>query len=357
LTKPIPLSDFSYTLPDKLIASQPPEQRSASKLLCLNATTGAMQHRIFRDLTDMINPDDLLVFNDTRVIPARLYGVKQTGGKVEVLVERLLDNNTALVQIKASKAPQPGTRLLFDAGPESSQSSALPLVATVIKREKEFFQVQFECQNSLTDVLEEIGHIPLPPYIKRSDVAMDKERYQTIYAKRKGAVAAPTAGLHFDEALLERLRDKGVEFGFVTLHVGAGTFQSIRVNNILEHKMHAEIIEVTNSLCNQISACRKRGGRVIAVGTTTVRSLESTMGENEVCPYQGETDIFIYPGYKIRAVDAMITNFHLPESTLMMLVSAFSDINMLLGAYEEAIKNEYRFFSYGDAMFIYHNGE
>jgi S-adenosylmethionine:tRNA ribosyltransferase-isomerase len=314
-----------------------------------------MQHRIFRDLTDMINPDDLLVFNDTRVIPARLYGVKQTGGKVEVLVERLLDNNTALVQIKASKAPQPGTRLLFDAGPESSQSSALPLVATVIKREKEFFQVQFECQNSLTDVLEEIGHIPLPPYIKRSDVAMDKERYQTIYAKRKGAVAAPTAGLHFDEALLERLRDKGVEFGFVTLHVGAGTFQSIRVNNILEHKMHAEIIEVTNSLCNQISACRKRGGRVIAVGTTTVRSLESTMGENEVCPYQGETDIFIYPGYKIRAVDAMITNFHLPESTLMMLVSAFSDINMLLGAYEEAIKNEYRFFSYGDAMFIYHN--
>ncbi len=354
MTDSILLSEFHYVLPTELIASHPSAQRSASKLLCLNAATGTMQHHIFRELTEHLNPKDLLVFNDTRVIPARLFGVKESGGKVEVLVERLLEDNVAFVQIKASKSPRPGTQLMFTPPDDLVAESGQHLLATVVERVEGFFKLQFEPEVLLTDVLEEIGHIPLPPYIKRPDTVMDRERYQTVYAKHKGAVAAPTAGLHFDDELLGELESKGIEFGFVTLHVGAGTFQPVRVNNILEHKMHAENIEVSDSLCDQVRACKKRGGRVVAVGTTAVRCLESAFRENELCSYRGETDIFIYPGYEFRVVDAMITNFHLPESTLMMLVGAFADINMLLGAYEEAIRQKYRFFSYGDAMFIYH---
>ncbi len=344
------LSDFSYELPDELIAHFPPEQRTASRLLSLSRATGEMRHEHFADLISHLRPDDLLVFNNTRVIPARLLGQKASGGKIEVMIERVLNDTEALAQIRASKSPKPGTQLQFP-GPQDSL-----LTAEVLGREGEFFHLRFAIHAPLTDALELFGHIPLPPYIKRADELADRERYQTVYSEKLGAVAAPTAGLHFDEGLLQQIKDLGVDTAYVTLHVGSGTFQPVRVDNILEHNMHSERIEISEQVCKQIRACKARGGRVIAVGTTSVRTLESAAQkalEGLIAPYNGETDIFIYPGYEFQVVDAMVTNFHLSESTLMMLVSAFSGRDAIMAAYEEAVRQKYRFFSYGDAMFLY----
>ena len=347
------LSDFTYSLPEDLIAHYPADRRSDSRLLCLDTATGQCQHRVFRDLTELVEPTDLLVFNDTRVIPARLFARKGSGGKVEVLLERLRDNNEILAQVRASKSPRPGGRLLFPLPPEDGGEEVEPVAAEVLGREDDFYVLKFPEQLDLFEFLSQVGHMPLPPYIRRSDEHLDSERYQTVYARQAGAVAAPTAGLHFDQDLLDALAAKGVETGFLTLHVGAGTFQPVRVDDIATHKMHKEYIQVSARLCAQVKACRERGGRVIAVGTTSVRSLESAAVDGELQPFTGDTDIFIYPGYQFQVVDAMITNFHLPESTLLMLVSAFCSKKMLLDAYQEAIANRYRFFSYGDAMFLH----
>lgn len=355
------LSDFDYELPDDLIARYPGASRSGSRLLCLDRDTGRVSHRVFRDILDLIEPDDLLVFNDTRVLPARLFGRKATGGRVEVLIERVLSDHEALAQVRASKAPKVGAILVIErAGHPATE-------ATVLGREDQFFHLRFAGEEPLIQLLERIGHIPLPPYIDRADELSDQTRYQTVYGKQLGAVAAPTAGLHFDEPLLAALAQKGIETAFLTLHVGSGTFQPVRAENIADHKMHSEWINVPASVCAQVNACKARGGRVIAVGTTSVRSLESaallSFGSLEssqavvwpdegLQPVSGETDIFIRPGYSFRVVDAMITNFHLPCSTLMMLISAFAGRDAVMAAYQEAVRQRYRFFSYGDAMFI-----
>ncbi|MDC0598251.1 tRNA preQ1(34) S-adenosylmethionine ribosyltransferase-isomerase QueA [Gammaproteobacteria bacterium] len=340
------LSDFHFDLPDELIAHYPPATRTESRLLCLNRNSGEVEHSQFIDLPDLLNPDDLLVFNNTKVIAARLFGRKESGGNVEVLLERVMADNQIMAQIRASKSPKPGSRILF----ESNHGEVLS--AEVLGRDGGFFHLQFPPQESLLALIDQIGHMPLPPYIKRQDEVLDRERYQTVYAKTQGAVAAPTAGLHFDQALIEQLKAKGVETTYVTLHVGAGTFQPVRVDEISAHKMHAEYLEVTSETCEKVKACRERGGRVVAVGTTTVRCLETASSAGELKPYQGDTTIFIYPGYTFKAVDALLTNFHLPESTLIMLVSAFATRENTLAAYTEAVKQGYRFFSYGDAMFI-----
>ena len=351
-------TDFDYQLPEELIAHYPPARRGDSRLLCLERDTGSISHKQFSELPELLNPDDLLIFNNTRVIPARLFGQKESGGKVEVLVERILSKREALVQVRASKSPKAGSRLLF---PNSTRSGAFLTGfapdtaitrATVLGRKDDFFHLQFDCEASLVEYLEQVGHMPLPPYIKREDQLSDRERYQTVYGHVPGAVAAPTAGLHFDEELLETLDKKGVQRAFVTLHVGAGTFQPVRVTDVTQHKMHSEWLEVSESVVQQIQECRQRNGRVIAVGTTSVRSLETAAQDGTLAPYEGETDMFIYPGFEFRVVDAMITNFHLPQSTLLMLVSAFAGKEKILGAYERAVKENYRFFSYGDAMFI-----
>jgi len=343
------ISDFQYELPEELIANYPAEKRSASRLLCLDASSGELLHRRFDQLLDFIEPEDLLVFNNTRVIPARLFAQKETGGKVEILIERMLDGNRLMAQLRASKSPKPGTRLVFQA-----DNGSIP-AAVVEGRENDFFLLCFDVDVDVPALLVREGHMPLPPYIRRSDEEVDAERYQTIYAQKEGAVAAPTAGLHFDEDLFASLLAKGVDTAYLTLHVGAGTFQPIRVDNVLEHKMHKELVDVDEKVCQQVGACKERGGRVIAVGTTTVRSLESAAKDSPLAPFHGETDIFIYPGYDFQVVDAMVTNFHLSESTLLMLVSAFSEKDMLLGAYNEAVEQKYRFYSYGDAMFIHHS--
>ena len=344
------LSDFRYDLPDELIAHFPSKERSGSRLLCMKRENGAVEHKQFKDLIDYLRPEDLLVFNDTRVISARLLGQKASGGKIEVMIERVLSDTEALAQIRASKSPKAGTMLLFP-GPKGSVLSA-----QVLGREGEFFHLRFDIHAPLTDALELFGHIPLPPYIKRDDELEDRERYQTVYSEKLGAVAAPTAGLHFDEGLLQRIRELGVDMAYVTLHVGSGTFQPVRVENVLEHHMHSERIDISESVCAQIRACKARGGRVIAVGTTSVRTLESAakLAEGQlIAPYVGETDIFIYPGYEFQVVDAMVTNFHLSESTLMMLVSAFAGREHIMDAYKVAVEQRYRFFSYGDAMLLY----
>jgi len=346
------LSDFQYNLPEELIAHYPEPERSSSRLLHLNRRTGAVAHHHFHELTDFLHEDDLLVFNNTRVIAARLLGHKASGGRIEVLIERVLNEHEALAQIRASKSPKPGMKLIFDGNDPAEQ-----LGADVLGRQGDFFHLRFPGEQSLLKSLEKFGHIPLPPYIKRPDEGSDRERYQTVYSSQPGAVAAPTAGLHFDQVLLDALADKGIDQGFITLHVGSGTFQPVRVENVLEHPMHSELIDVPQSVCAQVQACKQRGGRVIAVGTTSVRSLESaarktgTSAQN-LLPYQGETRIFIYPGFEFQVVDAMITNFHLSESTLMMLVSAFAGRNNIMVAYQRAIEARYRFFSYGDAMLI-----
>jgi S-adenosylmethionine:tRNA ribosyltransferase-isomerase len=335
-------TDFHYDLPDELIARYPAPERSASRLLVLDRQTGALQDRQFRDLPAFLRPGDLLVFNNTRVIPARLFGQKETGGKVEILVERITGEQTCLAHVRASKSPKPGSRILIDGGGELLMEG----------REGELFQLRHTSEGSLLQRLEQCGHMPLPPYIDRADEALDQQRYQTVYAEKPGAVAAPTAGLHFDDTVLEQLRAKGVEIGFVTLHVGAGTFQPVRADDIRDHQMHAEWLSVDADTVAHIQATKARGGRVIAVGTTSVRCLETAAQSGQLQPFEGDTRIFIYPGYQFRVIDGLITNFHLPESTLIMLVSALAGQDNVLQAYRHAVAQRYRFFSYGDAMLI-----
>ncbi len=345
-------ADFDFHLPEELIAQSPLKQRSASRLLHL--CDERLIDRQFTDLTALINPGDLLVFNNTKVIPARLYGHKRTGGKVEVLVERVLkDEQHILAHVRASKSPKPGAELILESF----------ILATMLSREGDLFKLRLELKAdspqtldnkpvSVLALLEQYGHMPLPPYIERADNADDLLRYQTVYARHAGAVAAPTAGLHFDQALLDSLSAKGVQSAFVTLHVGAGTFQPVRVDNVEKHQMHAEYIDVDEGVVEQIKQTKSAGGRVIAVGTTAVRSLESAAMGGSLNAFHNDSRIFIYPGYQFQVVDAMITNFHLPQSTLLMLVSAFSGYDTIKQAYRHAVEKRYRFFSYGDAMFL-----
>ncbi|HVC37545.1 MAG TPA: tRNA preQ1(34) S-adenosylmethionine ribosyltransferase-isomerase QueA [Gammaproteobacteria bacterium] len=334
--------DFHYQLPSELIAQHPLPQRSASRLLCLNGETGGVTDRQFRELPSLLKPGDLLVFNDTRVIPARLFGRKDSGGAVELLVERILDDKHALVLARASKPLRHGMHIrVADAAD-----------VTVLDHAGEFIQVEFT-DAVLPGFLHQHGHVPLPPYVQHADSAEDRERYQTVYAKVPGAVAAPTAGLHFDEEILKELDHLGVAHTYVTLHVGAGTFQPVREDDILEHRMHSEQVFVSKKVCDAVADTQRRGGRVVAVGTTAVRSLETAAADDgSLQPFSGETTLFIYPGYRFRVVDVMLTNFHLPESTLLMLVAAFAGRENILAAYLHAVEQRYRFFSYGDAMFI-----
>ena len=336
------LSDFDYPLPEALIAQQPVKPRSASRLLEM-AEDGACQDRSMQYFPQLLRKGDLLVFNDTRVIPARLPGRKKTGGKVEVLVERVLDQQRALAQVRASKAPKPGAELLL---------ADDRITAVVLGRQDDLFELLFAQNEAVLQLLDRYGQMPLPPYINRPDAAQDREDYQTIYGCNPGAVAAPTAGLHFDDSLLEAIQNRGVYCDYVTLHVGAGTFQPVRTEKLEEHVMHAEQIDVGAALCEKIAAVKATGGRVIAVGTTVVRSLESAAAKGELQPYQGDTRLFITPGYPFRVVDALLTNFHLPQSTLLMLVCAFAGYDRVMAAYRHAIQQQYRFFSYGDAMFL-----
>lgn len=342
------VADFDFELPNELIARYPTERRSDSRLLCLEGRTGDLQHRHFRAVTEVLRPGDLLVMNDTRVIPARLFGQKSTGGKIEILVERIVDDQLALAHVKASRSPKAGQTLVLAEGGELLVSG----------RNGALFELQLVSGRSWLDVLHQQGHMPLPPYIDRADELADQDRYQTVYARREGAVAAPTAGLHFDAELLEALSARGVEQTFVTLHVGAGTFQPVKVDRVEDHEMHSEYLEVSAETVSAIQSCKARGGRVIAVGTTSVRSLETAAQQvGGLAPYQGESSIFIYPGYEFQVIDALITNFHLPQSTLMMLVSALAGREQIMHAYAAAIAERYRFFSYGDAMYITRNPE
>ncbi len=336
------LSDFNYDLPKELIAQYPTPNRTGSRLLVLNKQTGVIEHKQFPDILEFLQPNDLLVFNNTKVIPARLYGQKITGGKLEILVERVLDEHRLLAHVKASKSPKANTCIIL----------AEQIQATVLGRHDDLFEIEFDHSKTVLDWLEDYGHMPLPPYIERHDEHNDAERYQTIYAKHKGAVAAPTAGLHFDTELLEQIKQKGINSAFVTLHVGAGTFQPVRVDDIHSHKMHKEWINVPQTVVEQVMQTKQQGGRVFAVGTTTVRSLETAAQTGELQAYQGDTDIFIYPGFQYQVVDGLLTNFHLPESTLIMLVSAFAGYEHTMHAYRVAVEQQYRFFSYGDAMLI-----
>jgi S-adenosylmethionine:tRNA ribosyltransferase-isomerase len=343
-------SDFNYSLPPQLIAQHPPPDRGASRLLVLDGASGAVGHHSFCELPQVLQSGDLLVLNDTRVIPARLWGRKATGGKVELLIERVTDSHSAVAHIRSSKSPGPGSVIHLCA---SAAGNPGPYQLVVTGREGDLFCVSSQQGPALAEILGVIGHMPLPPYIEREDVGADRERYQTVYARREGAVAAPTAGLHFTEAILAGLDERGIRQVTVTLHVGAGTFQPVREDDIERHKMHREFVEVSEAVCSAVRDTRERGGRVIAVGTTAVRALESaSLATGSLQPFAGETDIFIYPGYRFCSVDAMVTNFHLPESTLLMLVSAFAGRTHIMSAYAQAIEAEYRFFSYGDAMFI-----
>jgi len=335
-------TDFTYDLPTELIAQSPLAERSASRLLCFDRQSGDLDDRHFKQLPDLLKQGDLLVFNDTRVIPARLFGKKATGGQVEILLERLLNKQDCLAQIRASKAPKSGGILLLEDGSEMQ----------VIGREDNFYHLR-AVNGDLMEWLERLGHMPLPPYITRADTERDRRFYQTVFAETPGAVAAPTAGLHFDQDLLDQLEDGGIQSTTVTLHVGAGTFQPVRADNIEDHHMHAEWLEVPRSACDAIAVAKARGGRVIAVGTTAVRSLETAAQGGQLEPFSGDSRIFIYPGYEFRVVDVMITNFHLPESTLLMLLSAFAGHEQTLAAYRHAVEQRYRFFSYGDAMLVW----
>lgn len=349
-------TDFAFDLPPELIAQAPLAERSASRLLSVDGDSGECTHLMFTDLVGLLSSNDLLVFNNTRVVPARLFAQKQTGGRAEILVERLMADGTALAHVRASKSPRDNTLLLLTPNADSDVSE---MAVRVIGRQGALFHLAPE-SGGFPQAMQQLGHIPLPPYIDRADTVADRDRYQTVYAKHDGAVAAPTAGLHFDQPLLNQLDRQGVQRTEVTLHVGAGTFQPVRADQITDHVMHSEYIEVDQACCKAVADCRARGGRVIAVGTTAVRSLESvalTVSEGEsLVPYAGDTDIFLYPGSQFRVVDAMITNFHLPESTLLMLVSAFAGVESIRAAYAAAIANRYRFFSYGDAMFLSKKG-
>lgn len=336
--------EFNFTLPDTLIARHPAPNRTDSRLLHLNQESGQLSDYKFTDLMQLIHPGDLLVVNDSKVLAARLYGRKETGGKVEVLIERIVNDNSAWVQIRASKSPKPGCWLVLgqDVRAQVREYNAA----------RGMYLLSFHDEAHLMDILAAHGEMPLPPYLNRAVEITDKERYQTVYADSLGSVAAPTAGLHFSEELLAKLQNNGVEIGRLTLHVGAGTFQPLRVKDITQHKMHFEQIQVSAELCAQIEATKQRGGRVICVGTTSVRALETAALSGSLQPTAGETDIFITPGFKFQVVDALVTNFHLPESTLLMLVCAFAGKEPVLAAYQHAITNNYRFYSYGDAMFV-----
>jgi len=334
-------SDFHFELPPGLIAQQPLERRSDSRLLHLSMRNGALSDRRFRDLPALLRAGDLLVFNDTKVIPARLYAHKETGGRVEIMLERLLSDCDCLAQIRASKTPRADAVLILEDGSKLE----------VTERQGEFFQLKLR-GGGLSNLLDKLGHMPLPPYISREDTPADRERYQTVYASKPGAVAAPTAGLHFDPELLAAIDRRGVQRLTVTLHVGAGTFQPVRTEDIENHRMHAEYLEVSEQVCEAVVSTRQKGGRVIAVGTTAVRSLESAAANGEPEPFTGDSRIFIYPGYEFKAIDGLITNFHLPESTLLMLVSALAGMEETRAAYRHAVMEQYRFFSYGDAMLV-----
>lgn len=335
-------SDFDFHLPPELVAQAPLAERSASRLLLLDVEHQALQDRMFRDLPGLLREGDLLIFNDTRVLPARLYGRKESGGAVEILLERVTGAHEAIAQLGVSKKPKEGGRIELADGSH----------AVVLGRDGPFFRLRFESTEPLERLLRRLGEMPLPPYIERHADAADMERYQTVYAREPGAVAAPTAGLHFDEVMLATLRGQGVEFGYVTLHVGAGTFQPVRAEEIKDHQMHREWLNVGAGLVEQVRRTRARGGRVIAVGTTVVRALESASRDGQLMPFAGETQIFIFPGYRFSSIDGLITNFHLPQSTLLMLVSALAGREFVLEAYRHAVEQRYRFFSYGDAMMI-----
>ncbi len=338
------VAHFQFDLPDELIARYPLAERRASRLLVLDGPSGAIAHQQFADLLRYLRPGDLMVFNNTRVIPARLFAKKLTGGKLEVLVERVLDTDRVLAHVRASKAPKVGSTIEFENGTQ----------ATLLARHDSLFEWQFA--EPVLPLLERIGHMPLPPYMERDDELDDRERYQTVYAEHAGAVAAPTAGLHFDDQMLASIGELGVETAFVTLHVGAGTFQPVRVQTLEEHQMHHEWLQVSQDVVDAVAACKARGGRVVAVGTTSVRSLESAaQASGELQAFAGETDIFLYPGRPFHVVDALVTNFHLSESTLLMLVAAFAGYPEIMDAYRSAVEHKYRFFSYGDAMFITRN--
>jgi len=332
-------ADFTYDLPPELIAQQPLAERSASRLLTLDGANGALADRQMRDLPQLVAPGDLLVFNDTRVIPARLFALKDSGGKVELLLERPLDSHNALVHARASKPLRPAMPLVSRGG-----------TITIVEKRGELWVV--ELPEPALGFFERYGQMPLPPYIRREPDAADSTRYQSVFARKHGAVAAPTASLHFDSDLLAELDQRGVHRAFITLHVGAGTFQPVRTDAVGAHVMHAEFVEVNAAACEAVAAARARGGRVVAVGTTVVRALESAAGGGALVPYVGDSSLFIVPGFRFRVVDAMVTNFHLPESTLLMLVSAFAGREAVLAAYRHAVAGQYRFFSYGDAMFV-----
>lgn len=331
---------FDFDLPERLIAQHPPERRGASRLLY--AHDGVLEDSRFADLPDLVRPGDVLVLNDTRVIKARLFGCKVSGGKVEVLVERILNEHDVLAQVRASKSPKAGSGLLL----------ANVLAVEVLGREGEFFRLRFTGDVSVLKLLERYGSLPLPPYITHAADAEDERRYQTVFARKAGAVAAPTAGLHFDDAMLQALRNKGVQIVHVTLHVGAGTFQPVRTEHIRDHVMHSECYEIPQAAVDAVAQARRAGGRVIAVGTTSLRALESAVQSGQLQAGSGETEIFIMPGYQFKIVDVLLTNFHLPRSTLLMLVCAFGGMEQMLAAYRHAVEKEYRFFSYGDAMLI-----
>jgi S-adenosylmethionine:tRNA ribosyltransferase-isomerase len=335
------LTDYDYSLPESLIARYPLAERSASRLLCLEPD-GAIHHKKVSDIDELIQPNDLLILNNTKVIAARLLGKKATGGQVEVLVERILDDHRILAHVRASKSPKPGNLLFFEN----------EICFEMVTRHNDLFELRCKESTPVLEIIEKIGQIPLPPYFHREPEESDKERYQTIFAKNKGSVAAPTAGLHFDETLFQKLKTKKIEIEFLTLHVGAGTFAPVRVDDIRNHHMHAEYAEVTEELCKKIRNTKARGGRVIAVGTTTARTLETASQSGEIKPFRGDTSIFIYPGFQFHCVDVLMTNFHLPQSTLLMLVAAFGGYENMMRAYKEAVENKYRFFSYGDAMWI-----
>ncbi len=338
------IQDFDFSLPQELIAQFPITERADSRMLCLDGKSGVLQDEMFVDLPKYLQSGDIIVFNDTRVIKARLFGVKESGGKLEVMVERILDEHCVLAMIRASHSPNIGSKIKLSGA----------ISATVLERRNNFYTLHFDHKSTVIELLDRYGSLPLPPYISREVTQEDEVRYQTIYAREKGAVAAPTAGLHFDETMLLKLREMGIEIAYVTLHVGAGTFQPVKVENIIDHKMHREIYHVPEKTVEAIQFAKSIGGRVLAVGTTSLRALEAAAkaGNGKLTPSYGNTDIFITPGYRLRIVERLLTNFHLPRSTLMMLVSAFGGSENICRAYQHAIEKNYRFLSYGDAMLI-----
>jgi len=335
-------SDFHFDLPDDLIAQHPAARRAGSRLLCLDRDSGAIRDRMFTDFEGLLRPGDLLVLNNTRVVPARFHGHKHSGGRLEVMVDRVLDRSRVLAQIRCSRSPKVGSGLRLDCG----------IDIEVLARHDDLFELRFDDPRPALELMEAYGQVPLPPYIVRSPDDSDRERYQTVFARHQGAVAAPTAGLHFDQPMLDRIASTGIAIGQVTLHVGSGTFAPMRTEQLDQHQMHSEWFEVDEPLCQQVDQTRTAGGRVVAVGTTVVRSLEAAAADGRLRPFRGETSIFIKPGYQFRVVDALLTNFHLSESTLLMLVCAFAGYQPVMNAYRHAVQQRYRFFSYGDAMFL-----